>query len=270
MGAEVVLEMTLAVSAADRSRTTQVASSGGSGRLHRLLRAYVRCRFGVLFYSLLLTFAAAPLLSLLGFSTNLIELFLSFNLIAAVIPFGVGRTRRALLVVVAVILLVKLVAAASGSSSLKTADLALWTAATMFAAYNALRFALRATVVNLECLYAALSAYLLAGMATGVFYWMIEGAWPGSLAVSGEALPAHISITHAIYFSFVTLATLGYGDVLPKSELARGVAVLEALVGQLYLAVMIARLVSLYVMSAERSTSPGERGGAGKNGGTGS
>jgi voltage-gated potassium channel len=51
----------------------------------------------------------------------------------------------------------------------------------------------------------------------------------------------------AIYYSFVTLATLGYGDIVPRSELARGLAIMEALAGQLSLAVMIARLVSLYV-----------------------
>lgn len=50
-----------------------------------------------------------------------------------------------------------------------------------------------------------------------------------------------------MYFSFVTLATVGYGDMVPAREVSRGVAMFEALVGQPYLAVLIARLVSLYV-----------------------
>jgi voltage-gated potassium channel Kch len=50
----------------------------------------------------------------------------------------------------------------------------------------------------------------------------------------------------AIYFSFVTLATLGYGDIVPRSDLARGLAIVEGVGGQLFLAVMVARLVSLY------------------------
>jgi hypothetical protein len=50
----------------------------------------------------------------------------------------------------------------------------------------------------------------------------------------------------AIYFSFVTLATLGYGDVVPASGPARALAMLEAVFGQLYLVVLVARLVSLY------------------------
>jgi voltage-gated potassium channel Kch len=50
----------------------------------------------------------------------------------------------------------------------------------------------------------------------------------------------------ALYFSFVTLATLGYGDIVPRSDVARGLAILEGVGGQLFLAVMVARLVSLY------------------------
>ena len=50
----------------------------------------------------------------------------------------------------------------------------------------------------------------------------------------------------AIYFSFVTIATLGYGDIVPRSDLARGLTILEGVGGQLFLAVMVARLVSLY------------------------
>ena len=46
-----------------------------------------------------------------------------------------------------------------------------------------------------------------------------------------------------MYYSFVTLATLGYGDIVPRSEMARGVAVLEAIGGQLYVAVLVAKLV---------------------------
>jgi hypothetical protein len=57
----------------------------------------------------------------------------------------------------------------------------------------------------------------------------------------------------AIYFSFVTLATLGYGDVLPRSETARGIAIVEAIAGQLFLAVMIARLVSIYARTGTKN-----------------
>jgi hypothetical protein len=69
-------------------------------------------------------------------------------------------------------------------------------------------------------------------------------------AILGEGGQSNFSPATAIYYSFVTLATIGYGDIVPRSELARSLATMEAIMGQLYLAVMIARLVSLYVSGA--------------------
>ena len=108
-------------------------------------------------------------------------------------------------------------------------------------------FALGAPVVDREHLYAGLSAYMLAGIFFGVFYWVLEQTWSGSFAIPGEGARATFHSQLAIYYSFVTLTTLGYGDIVPRSEVARGLAIMEAVAGQLYLAVMIARLVSLYV-----------------------
>jgi len=64
---------------------------------------------------------------------------------------------------------------------------------------------------------------------------------PGTFTVTGP-----FSQTSAIYFSFVTLATLGYGDIAPRGDIARGLAIIEGIGGQLFLAVLVARLVSLY------------------------
>ena len=80
-------------------------------------------------------------------------------------------------------------------------------------------------------------------------YWVLEQIWPGSLVWAGGNTQEGFPVAAAIYFSFVTLATLGYGDVVPHGEVARGLAIIEAIAGQLYLAVMVARLVSLYVGS---------------------
>ena len=82
---------------------------------------------------------------------------------------------------------------------------------------------------------------------TGCGAVALEHAAPGSIAVASQAANQGLSPGTATYFSFVTLATLGYRAVVPRSEVARGVAIVEAVAGQLYLAVMIARLVSLYV-----------------------
>jgi len=93
----------------------------------------------------------------------------------------------------------------------------------------------------------------LAGIVFGVAYHVLDGIQPGSLRTASAegAEPAAASLGTCIYFSFVTLATLGYGDVVPASELTRMLATLEAVGAQLYLAVLIARLVGLYARTPE-------------------
>jgi hypothetical protein len=55
------------------------------------------------------------------------------------------------------------------------------------------------------------------------------------------------SSTHVLYFSFTTLTTLGYGDIVPVSAIARALTSIEAITGQIYLAVLVARLVGLNI-----------------------
>jgi Ion channel len=98
-----------------------------------------------------------------------------------------------------------------------------------------------ASQVDAEHLYAALSAYLLSGVCLGLLYWALEEIHPSMFAFTGE-----FSETSSIYFSFVTLATVGYGDIVPREDVVRGLAILESVGGQLFLAVLVARLVSLY------------------------
>lgn len=87
----------------------------------------------------------------------------------------------------------------------------------------------------------AIAVYLLLGLAWAYAYQLIAylspGAFSGSVTVSG-------GFSSWTYFSFVTLATLGYGDISPVDPVARSLATAEAITGQLYLAVLIARLVS--------------------------
>jgi hypothetical protein len=89
-------------------------------------------------------------------------------------------------------------------------------------------------------IFGAIVLYLLIGLTWGVLYGMLERKMPGSFAYGKES-----GIADWIYFSFVTLTTVGYGDITPVARVARSLAVLEALIGQLYPAIIIARLVSL-------------------------
>jgi voltage-gated potassium channel len=96
--------------------------------------------------------------------------------------------------------------------------------------------------------------YLLLGIIWSLVYSAVETAAPGSFATSAsrraEAASVQLSRGDLGYFSFITLATVGYGDVTPVSPLARTLAWMEAITGQFYLAILVAGLVGLKVTQA--------------------
>ena len=98
----------------------------------------------------------------------------------------------------------------------------------------------------------AMAVYLLLGLFWAMAYSLVDVLVPGSFFLPetmGEAdlHPEERRLPSMIYFSYVTLSTVGYGDIVPLSVPARSLAVLEALVGPLYLAILVARLVSLEI-----------------------
>ena len=220
--------------------------SGRGASLHELAPTYLRNRYRILFYTVLLTLVSAPILSAFKFSGILIESFLAANLLAAIMPVGGVRSRPYLLLGMVAVWLVRPFTAWLEHPTLSATTLAIWTVIGLLAAAAALRFAMSAAKVDAEHLYAALSAYLLAGIYFGLLYWVLEHIIPGTFTTS-----THFSQTSAIYFSFVTLATLGYGDIAPRGDIARGIAIIEGVGGQLFLAVLVARLVSLYSKPAD-------------------
>lgn len=112
----------------------------------------------------------------------------------------------------------------------------------------------RSRRVTRETLAGAVSAYLLIGVMWADVFSVLQTVVPGSFSTSatdialqpGIASPRN-QVAQFAYFSFVTLSTLGYGDITPLTRPARGLAALEAIFGQLYLAILVARLVSLQV-----------------------
>src|SRR5215472_1270539 len=116
-----------------------------------------------------------------------------------------------------------------------------------FVITHVLRFILRAPVVNVEVLCASISAYLMLGLMWTVAYWLVDQLTPGgafSFNTSGGT--RSMNGFTGFYFSFITLSTVRYGDITPVSRNARWLAAMEAMTGLLYVAVLIARLVSLY------------------------
>jgi len=115
----------------------------------------------------------------------------------------------------------------------------------------------RAKEVTADLIMGAVSTYFLMGLFWAFIFFFIETVSPGSFRLEGS--PADIE-SQLIYYSFVTLATVGYGDITPASMVARSYAVLEAIIGQLYLTVLVAALVGLHIsQSTERKVEEGVR-----------
>ena len=104
-----------------------------------------------------------------------------------------------------------------------------------------LRQILLLPTVTIQSIYGAVSAYLIIGLMFAAFYSAINDLQGGFFA-AGE--PANLSTFQ--YFSFTTLTTLGYGDFTPVQDGARAVAMIEAMSGQIFLATLVARLVSSF------------------------
>ena len=104
----------------------------------------------------------------------------------------------------------------------------------------------RAGPVTRYRIQGAMAVYLLLGLTWAIGYQLLALRRPGAFAGSGVEgdLPQRW-----LYYSFVTLTTVGYGDITPVHPVARSLAVLEALTGQLYPAILLARLVSLEVQT---------------------
>ena len=99
-----------------------------------------------------------------------------------------------------------------------------------FVIAHLLGFILRAPLVNVDVLCASISAYLMLGLMWAMVYWLVDRLTPGgAFSFNTNAGPRSIEGFNGFYFSFITLSTVGYGDITPVSRLARWLAAMEAM-----------------------------------------
>ncbi len=106
---------------------------------------------------------------------------------------------------------------------------------------------IRSQIVNLNIICGAVAAYLMIGLSGGFIAVLIETQLPGSFLLNGEPMPARGLVNSLIYFSMVSLSTIGYGDITPEAPIARSVALAIGLIGQIYLTVLVAILIGKFL-----------------------
>ncbi len=218
--------------------------------LHPLFANFRRNRFGLLFISLLLTIGGTTVLDELGltWASKLLLMLTLLVLVSIVTGRWTLHVSLALLVFSAVTSSVFELKAFEHYGQLSSVLLL------FLGTLECFRAIFRSGRVDRERLFASLSLYLLLGLIFAIIFAVVEELLPGSfnhldtLAAGGKISP----LGQLIYFSYVTIATLGYGDIVPVSGPAKGLVILEAIIGQMYLVVVVARLVSLYGQSESK------------------
>jgi hypothetical protein len=225
-------------------------------------------RFALLMWALVINLllapvmANSPILRVPTLGAILSGIFFGVVLVAAV--FAVSHKRS--ITTIALVLASTVVLTAALKFALETRGMLTLShlmkgAFLLFIAALLIRHIFATSKVTLDLISAALCAYLVFGLMCASLFAAIEGFQPGSFHLPGEG-EAFSTVGFSpeedilqVYFSFVTLLTLGYGDVYPVGSLARIVAVLEAFAGQIMMVVLVARLVGVHV--AQSLIEPG-------------
>jgi hypothetical protein len=115
-------------------------------------------------------------------------------------------------------------------------------------AFGILRFVFNQRRLTADGLFAPIAVYLLIALLFTQIYLLMLASNPAcfDLPIAVSERPPHLLQSDMLYFSMITLATVGYGDILPVSDTARTLAVIEATVGQFYVAIIVAVFVSMY------------------------
>jgi hypothetical protein len=203
----------------------------------------VACFLGVLVLNILIS----PFLDLLQSGSLIETTFITLILLFALLSIAGGRSALAGAVLVAP-------AAVGEWLNFCRPDMLtyVWTrgAGLLFIGFvvvQLLRFIVYAPRVDSEVLCAAVAAYLLSGLAWSLAYALLERVDPNSFVFTiGPKSSQSMNGFTGLYFSFITLTTVGYGDIIPSSGVARMLVIVEAMFGMFYTALLIARLVSLY------------------------
>lgn len=130
----------------------------------------------------------------------------------------------------------------------------------LWATAHVYRRVLQAPVITPRVIAGALAAYLMVTLTWALAYGTVEVTWPGSIHVtSASGGAAGVDVHTLMYFSAITIMTIGYGDVTPVAPIARTMAALEGLTGIVFTTVVLGALVSTLIESRRQAGGGGSR-----------
>ena len=248
----------------------------------------IRHRFSFLLVTLLVLLLTVPLVQSFGTAAKVVFTTLFYGTLASAVLAVAERRKHFIVAGVLAAIVVVLRAVSLGIDegdawwlNIKVVGLVAEMLCFGYTIVLIVRFVLRADRVTYDMICASLCAYLLIGIVWAQLYILLTAAAmdenlaleytvfspsilddpsgeivAGAAEESGNIGRVDQMYVNAIYVSFVTLSTLGYGDITPKAGLARMFTVVEAIIGQFYLAVLVARLVGLYIAGAKEDGVP--------------
>ena len=207
-------------------------------------------RFLFLFISMVLMFVLRPFLTERVALGYLMDIFLFLVFLSAV--YAIRQKKSVFIIALLLVLLAEILALLSYLKDVPSLDMLSKILGALLLAYTAaiiLFHLFREHRITGDMIMGAICAYFLMGLVWAFAYSTLEFFQPGSFQMpQGTVNQATFA-----YYSYVTLTTLGYGEITPISAPARSFAILEAMIGQLYLAVLIARLVGIHIAQSSRS-----------------
>ena len=221
-----------------------------------LLRIWNEQRFSMLLIMLLLLLLMGPVLSLAFLKLHILTRQVIWTLtFSAVLLFGYfavshqPKTTRIALSLCTLAIFAQIIKIFYPSTPLLIAHHLLGIIFMLFNIGIIFHLMFTSRAITLNIISASLCVYLLLAVVWSQGYSLLEIIEPGSFSFQVDTNQEFIlgNSVAPLYFSLVTMTTLGYGDIVPVSQAARMMAVVEAFVGQLYIAVLVARLVGLHV-----------------------
>ena len=220
----------------------------------QLLQSWLKGRFLFLLVSILLLLALQPFL--VGFAglNRLLNIFLSVVLLSSVYAVSLKKQTAMIGLLLAVPMFLGMWS--HQLLALPRLNMLSLGFGVLFLGYiiiHILTYIFRAEKIDRDVIYGALVVYLLLGLAWGFAFALLEGLQPGSFNIPAGQTQELRQLF--FYYSFITLTTLGYGDITPLSVPANSLSLLEAVIGQIYLTVLVAKLVGVHIAQAMEKKS---------------